>query len=322
MITPLAEGLIDGAIGESGSILGALPPIPLDEAEQRGVALAASAGAVSLAELRVIPEADLLAAASKPEMLWGFPSTLDGYFFPKPPAEVFAAVEQARVPLLLGWNAEEMTYLALMEANEPTPANFEKVVHNLYGEHGDEVLRLYPASTKEMVIQAATDLAGDRFIAFSTWRWFELHRQTGEASVYLYYYQHPRPPLKEAGATAGLAGGVVRGEEVQANQPPPPRGAVHSAEIVYALGNLDTHPVYAWMEEDYTVSQVIQPFFANFIKTGDPNGPDLPEWPAASSAPGARSMVMRLDVESRAELEWNRERYLFLERLTRKQAGQ
>jgi para-nitrobenzyl esterase len=308
MITPLAEGLIDGAIGESGAIIGTLQPLPLGEAEQRGVAFGSRAGASSLAELRALPADVVLAAASAPEVMWGFSPTLDGYFFTKPPAEAFAAGEQAPVPLLLGWNSEEMGYLFLMGQNEPTPEHYAGVVRGLYGDHADEILRLYPASTKEEVIEAATDLAGDRFIAFSTWRWFEFHRQTGDAPVYLYYYQHPRPPLKEAGATEGLAGGVVRDGEAGANPAPPARGAVHSAEIEYAMGNLDTHPVYAWAEDDYAVSEVMQAYFANFIKTGDPNGPGLPAWPAASTDPDARSMVMRLDVESRAEPEWNRER--------------
>lgn len=315
MVTPPAEGLFSGAIGESGSILGTLPPLPLDEAEAAGTRFAEAAGAASLADLRAIPADSLLHIASGRGMPW-FTPTLDGYFFTQPPAEVFAAGEQARVPLLLGWNSEEMSYRALLQQDEPTPENFASVIRDLYGDQADEVLRLYPADTNEEVIQAATDLASDRFIGFSTWRWFDLQRQTGGEPVYLYYYEHPRPPLKEEGATEGLAGGVVRADTPQASRPPRPRGAVHSAEIEYAMGNLDTHPVYAWTEDDYRVSGVMQAYFANFIMHGDPNGPDLPEWPAAGSAPDDRYMVMRLDVESSAEPEWRLDRYLFLDRST------
>jgi para-nitrobenzyl esterase len=315
MVSPLAEGLFSGAIGESGSIIGTLPPLPLDQAEAAGTGFAEAAGAASLADLRAIPADSLLAVASRQGMPW-FTPTFDGYFFTKPPAEVFAAGEQARVPLLLGWNSEEMSYRALLQQNEPTPESFASVVGELYGDRADEVLRLYPADTNEEVVQAATDLAGDRFIGFSTWRWFDLHRQTGGAPVYLYHYERPRPPLKEEGATEGLAGGVVRGDTSPAARPPQPRGAVHSAEIEYAMGNLDTHPVYAWTEDDYRVSEVMQAYFANFIQHGDPNGPDLPEWPVASSASGDDYMVMRLDVESRAEPEWRLDRYRFLDRST------
>jgi para-nitrobenzyl esterase len=158
---------------------------------------------------------------------------------------------------LAGWNSEELGWQALLGRDEPTPENYKKVLEKLYGARADEVLKHYPGTTREEVIQSATDLAGDRFIAYSTWKWSELHRKSG-ARVYRYLYARPRP--------AGRAGG-----------PPPARGAVHSAEIEY------------------------------FIKKADPNGPGLPEWPVAQ--------VMRLDVQSRAEPDATRPRYLFLDQL-------
>lgn len=116
-------------------------------------------------------------------------------------------------------------------------------------------------------------------------------------------------------AVPGLAGGVMRGEQAQANQPPPPTGAVHSAEIEYAMGNLDSNPVYAWTQDDYEVSETMEGFFANFIKKGDPNGPDLPQWPAAGSEKNETPMIMRIDVHSKAEPAPHRDRYLLLQRL-------
>lgn len=64
------------------------------------------------------------------------------------------------------------------------------------------------------------------------------------APVYRYLYAHPRPPTVEAGVTPNLAGGVTR--DANAAPPPAARGAVHSAEIEYALGNLPLNNVFAW----------------------------------------------------------------------------
>jgi para-nitrobenzyl esterase len=101
---------------------------------------------------------------------------------------------------------------------------------------------------------------------------------------------------------------------------PPSRGAVHSAEIEYALGNLSTNNVYAWSPEDYKVSKVMQEYFANFIKKGDPNGRRLPRWAAATNSGGSAdaATVMRLDVESHAEPDKHRSRYLFLDKSAQK----
>ncbi|MEJ2146618.1 MAG: carboxylesterase family protein [Acidobacteriota bacterium] len=313
MATPLTEGLFAGAIGESGSVLGTLPPVPLSQGEAAGAKFAAGIGAPSLDQLRAISAMALLQAASQPGVP-RFSSTVDGYFYPKSPAEIYAKGEQAHVPLLVGWNSEEMSDQFLLRGNEPTPEDFAKAVRNLYDGDADAVLKAYPAATREQTIQSATALASDRFIAFSTWRWFDLQRQTGDAPVYRYFYAHPRPPMKPQAAEGAESMG--RGGR-QAGPPPAPSGAVHSAEIEYALGNLATNPVYAWTQDDYKVSETMEGFFANFIKTGNPNGPDLPEWPAAGSSAEKTPMIMRIDVQSKAEPAPHRDRYLLLEKLAK-----
>ena len=249
MITPLSKGLIAGAIGESGSLLGALPPVPLKQAEQGGVEFAKAIGATTLADLRARNADSLIAAASK----FGpfrFPMTIDGYVFPKSPVEIFQSGEQAQVPLLVGWNSEESGYRGVMGNESLTKENFVKAVQKLYGEKSAQVLKVYRVKTDADVEQAATDLASDRFIGFSTWRWADLHAKSGNKPVYRYYYSHPRPPMTS--------------EKDKARA----RGAVHSAEIEYAMDNLSSNNVFAWTEEDYKVSKIIHGYFVNFIKTG------------------------------------------------------
>jgi para-nitrobenzyl esterase len=312
MASPLSRDLIAGAIGESGSVLSTMRAVPLAQAEADGTKFASEVGAASLAALRAMPTEKLMEATAK-QPFGRFPIAVDGYFFKEPPLETYTAGRQAHVPLLVGWNSEEMTWRALLEGDEPTPENFEKAVRKLYGARADEALKLYPAKTREEVLEAATDLAGDRFIGYSTWKWFDLHTRTSGRNVYRYLYAHPRPPMvPEMGdARPGLAGGVVRGSNPNAVAMPPARGAVHSAEIEYALGNLASNKVYAWTPEDYKVSELLQGYFANFVKKGDPNGPGLPRWPAVTR--GGPVQVMRLAVDSRVEDDRHRPRYLFLD---------
>lgn len=316
MASPLSRNLIAGAIGESGSVLGTLPPSPLAEVEQTGLKFAESLGAKSLAELRAIPAEQLLQATAKGG-LGRFTSAIDGYFFPKSPREIYTAGEQAHVPLLAGWNSEEMSYRAILGKEKPTPEAYTAAVKKLYGDRADEVLKLYAVSGEEDVEPVATDLAGDRFIGYSTWKWADVQAKTGGHPVYRYMYARPRPAMtpEMGNATPGLAGGVIRGD-ANAPKAPAARGAVHSAEIEYAMGNLKTNKVYAWTPDDYKVSELMQNYFANFIKTGNPNGPGLPAWPALDKS-GNGVQFMHIDVNTRVETEKHRGRYLFMDQVSK-----
>ena len=317
MASPLSKNLIAGAIGESGSLLGFNPVASLHDAEKAGSDFGASIKANSLAELRAMP-ADQLLKTTATAGFGRFPVCVDGYFFPKSPFEIYEKSEQAHVPLLVGWNSQEMVYQMVLGQDKPTVQSLKKAIEKLYGEKSAEVLTLYAASNDEEAEQAATDLASDRFIGFSTWKWSNVHSKTGTKPVYRYLYARPRPQMRaEMGnATAGLAGGVIRDSSNKAPAMPPARGAVHSAEIEYALGNLPTNRVYDWQPEDYKVSEIMETFFANFIKTGNPNGLGVPQWPAVGNTNAPQ--VMYINVSSKSIEDKNAKRYLFMDKTVKK----
>jgi len=293
MASPLSKDLIAGAIGESGALIApTLGPVALADGEKTGAEFAKALGAASIADLRAMPTEKVQEAAAKLP-IGRFAATIDGWFLPKSPVETFAAGQQAHVPLLAGWNSAESNYRAVLAQAEPTPENYAAALKKLYAERSEEALKLYPGSTREEVLQSATDLAGDRFIAYSTWKWLDLHSKTGGKPVYRYYYARPRPAAATGGGNAA-----------------PAQGAVHSAEIEYAMGNLATNTVFAWTADDNKVSELMQGYFASFVKTGDPNGAGLPNWPAATGDP---VQYMRIDVEPRVETDRTRARYVFLD---------
>jgi para-nitrobenzyl esterase len=283
MASPLSRGLFARAIGESGGAFAPLGPWQRAQAERAAASFASRAGATSLQELRALPAKTLLeASAGKPAVSLFWPH-IDGYFLTDVPESVFNTGGQAQVPLLLGSNSQEDHFSTMLGGAAPTPENWRKVVKMTFRDRADEVLDLYPGNDDNEVMLSGTALAGDLFISHSTWRWMDLHRQTGRAPVYFYRYTHPRPPESDA----------VQGRDTQ-----PVLGAVHSAEIEYALGNLKDRRRYAWTAADHEVSRIFSGYVEQFVKTGNPNGraqrdvsisadsgapspQELPVWPAA-----------------------------------------
>jgi len=312
MASPLSRNLIAGAIGESGAgINPTLSPVPLAEAEKTGAEFAKNAGYTTLAQLRALSTRDLYEIYAESKR-FGFPTVVDGYFYPKTIPEIFKAKEQAQVPLLLGWNSAEIPGMAFMQGLPYNEESYVKKVKETYPADSEEVVKLYPHSSAKEIELSATALASDRFIAYSTWKWFDLHRKNSKQPVYRYLYSKLRPPLADQSRTSGLAGGTVeKGQE--AFKMPEPVGAPHACEIEYCMGNLDLVKEYAWTKEDYTVSATMLEYFANFIKKGNPNGDKLPEWPAAE-AQDTTPPVMIIDVQSKSIDAKDDARYVFLDK--------
>ena len=311
MASPLSKDLIAGAIGESGaSINPTMAPVPLEEAEKIGLEFAQKAGYQTLAELRKLSTREVYEIYNESKR-FGFPAVIDGYFLSKTLPEIFEAKEQAQVPLLLGWNSAEIPGMAFTQGpyNED---NYVAKVKEAYPKKFKEVLELYPHGNEMEIEVSATALASDRFIAYSTWKWFNLHRTNSDQPVYRYLYSKLRPPLKDKNLASGLAGGTVE-KTSDAPEAPKPVGAPHACEIEYCMGNLHLVDDYAWTSDDYKVSEEMSNYFANFIKTGNPNAEGLPQWDAAK-AKDAAPPVMVIDVQSKQVKADKDARYQFLDK--------
>ncbi len=295
--SPLARGLVHRAIGESGAYAGrhALPTPGLGASEKQGAAFAASLGADSLAALRAKTGEEVLQAALKAQP-W-FAPTLDGYVLPKDPDAIYAAGEQNRVPLLGGWNHDEVRGGVVLGKQRPTAASFAAQLRQRFGPAAEALLKVYPAATDAEAVESAAALAGDTFLGYATWKWLELQRKAG-LPVYRYSFDRKIPVAPDA----KVDGVPATAADI---------GARHAGEIEYVFGTLDSVPKVTWEPADRQLSELMMTFWSNFARGGDPNGSGLPSWPRYTGGGGPQ--VMHLDVKSEAQPDVLRPRYQALD---------
>lgn len=284
MASPMAQGLFAKAIGESG---GAFPSAinlggetVADRSKVDGKWVD-SLGVKSLAELRAMPTDQILDAVKKGRT--GFSPVIDGRVLTEPVPDTYAAGKQAHVPLLAGWNADEGSFMAMRGM---TVAQWKGMAEGMFKERADEFLKLYPGETDAQALRSAIDYGSDAFIAFGTWKWIEAHQKTGDAPIYRYHFELAAPPSKFH----------------------PGSFAFHSDDIEYVFGTLATRPGATWSPDDWKMSDEMMSYWTNFAKTGDPNGPGLPEWPKY----GADHELIHLNIPTSSGPSRVRARYEFL----------
>jgi len=262
LVSPPAAGLFARAIAQSGSGMG-IDAIPLREAETNGEKFAAQLGASSVAELRALPPEKIQAAvpsyfgpppAGAPPRI-PFRPVLDGSVVPVDPIDG-RAKPASRVPLLTGFNADEF-----MPAGPTTATDFERSVRSRFGAAADRVLALYPHATDADATSSARALARDAYMTSLTLFTDERTRISGQP-IYAYLFEHPAP--------------VATG---------PSFGTFHSSEIPYIFGVLD-RTMRPFTADDESISAQLQAYWLSFVRSGDPNDPALPKWPALIAGSG------------------------------------
>jgi len=268
LVSPLAKGLFQRAIAESGGAIGLSvnPMRKLADAEQAGLRTAETLGAKTLAELRAKPANEVMKARSGGNVI------IDGWFLREDPGATFVQGQQNDVPLLVGSNKDEGTFFL-----QKGPADrFLETSRRRFGDLADTFFKLYPAGSDDEAFNSQLAAFRDE-LGFVMRNMAQLQTRTGKSKAYLYYFRH-EPPTS-AGSPRGGRGS----------------GATHGAEAQYIFENLASGR--PWTDVDHQLADTISSYWVNFATSGDPNGKGLPRWPAFDEKKSDRPLVLGDKIE-------------------------
>ena len=249
--SPLAKGLFKRAIGESSSLVLKNPPHTfrtLDKALNVGKDIMNEFNAKTIDDLRKISAEKLVNTKfTNNEM------TLDGYALTKTPYEVYKAKENNEEALLNGYNLKEADPFIIPQYlfSSTNKNNIEERLAKVFGnEIAKKIVNLYKDEIEEDAFKAFNEIISVYWFIYPHHSWSKLALEAGD-NVYRYQF------TKENGYY----------------------GTYHSGEIIYAYGNVKKSKYsYRYNEEDKNLSEKMLNYWANFAKTGNPNGSNLTNW--------------------------------------------
>lgn len=301
MASPLARGLFHRAIPESGTgypqflhlrkaVLSVL------SAEEMGNRLASKLGVSddtgAAAALRAVDADSLLAAVSGfADVQPAYHPNVDGWVLPKTTVEIFAAGEQAPVPLIVGSNSDEGTLLypffkvPVAEAGPvQTVEDWTNALEVGFGTEADHVASHYPVANEAELLGAGEQLWGDAYFGMPAALMARHHAAIGQPT-YLYFFTR-QPPSKTQTA-----------------------GAYHASEIPFVLGG--SFGAFPRNDYDEALGEAIRGYWSRLARSGDPNASGAVPWPRFDEAdPG----LMELGPKIRATRVERAERYAAHER--------
>ncbi len=269
--SPLTEGLFQYAIAESSGIV---PKKPFhtfrtyDEALEQGSVTRNEFAAASSSELRNIPAEELVKTSADNSAM-----TIDGYAITEQPYLTYEKGENHEKALLNGFNLKEAD--AFLMDTKATKDNYVQLLAEDMGEYAEEMAAALPYDAIErdqyFIVDQKGEAKGSLNAAYSA-MWFSYshfvwsrYMAMENRPCYEYYFTKTNSRLSNH----------------------------HAGELPYAYGNLDSHPD-SYTDDDYALSEIMQNYWVNFAKNGDPNGEGLPEWPMITNE---RSLLMNFDSE-------------------------
>ncbi|MEM6468495.1 MAG: carboxylesterase family protein [Planctomycetota bacterium] len=249
--TPLSKGLFHRAILQSPWLDPVIfrdlkkasaggPAAEFDGVEQTNRLFGANESD-PLTKLREIPAEEVL---EKLKQRW--PIAVDGYVFPKNPAQIYADGDQHGVPTIVGTNRDEGTMFAGRQGFKNT-GDYRKALVERFGENADRIAEFYLKDTKQDLRKAAVQLITDGWFVQPA-RQFARAMDDQGTDVWMYHFTKP------------VWGWM---------------GAAHAAEIGYVFGKLERPS-----PEDAKLSDALMDYWVQFARTGNPNVEGQPTWPA------------------------------------------
>lgn len=258
MAAPDARGLFAKAIMQSAYMISAphLRESPHGDfsAEAIGVWLSQQVGAGDLAALRSMEPEALTNAAVRAGY---FPFvTIDGRILRRQLVDVFDRAEQARVPIIVGFNSGEIRSLRMLAPPVPADAaTYEAAIRERYRDRTDDFLALYPSSDLSESVLAT---ARDGLYGWTSERLASKQAEAGAPS-YLYYFDHGYPATTAANLHA-----------------------FHAAEIPYVFGTRERvpprWPAIPSTEEEARFANAMAAYWISFARDGAPRAEGEAPW--------------------------------------------